>query len=441
MKVSKLSEERLKILKDKELLKKEALRLHRENKGKLAVIGKVPAKDELDLSLAYSPGVAEPCLAIRDDPESIYEYTIKGNTVAVVTNGTAVLGLGDIGAAAGAPVMEGKAFLFKTYADIDSFPICIDTKDPEKVIEVTKLIEPIFGGINLEDIKAPECFYIEERLKKEMNIPVFHDDQHGTAIIALAGLINALKIVGKKLNEVKIVTNGAGASGIAIIKHLINAGADPGKIIMCDSKGVIYEGRKEGMNPYKDEIAKITNKEGVTGTLADAMKGADVFLGLSVAGAVTKDMVRSMADDPIVFAMANPVPEIMPEDAKEAGARIVATGRSDYPNQVNNVLGFPGIFRGALDVYASDINEEMKMAASMALAELVSDEELNEEYIIPKPYDPRVVPAVASYVAEAAVKSGVARRKITREEEYEAVEERLRYRTEKHLKYLATWLA
>lgn len=388
-------------------LREEALELHRRYKGKLSIYCKVPCSTQKDLSLIYTPGVAEPCREIAKNAEYVYDYTIKGNTVAVVTNGTAVLGLGDIGPEAALPVMEGKAILFKNFAGIDAFPICINSKDVDEVVTTTKLISTVFGGINLEDIAAPSCFEIEERLKRELDIPVFHDDQHGTAVVTLAGLINALKIVGKKFSEIEVVISGAGAAGIAITKILLSMGVKD--IILCDRLGAIYKGRKEHMNRVKEEIANITNKKGIRGSISECLKGADVFIGVSVGGLVSKDMVRQMADDAIIFAMANPDPEIMPDHAKEAGARVVGTGRSDFPNQVNNVLGFPGIFRGALDVRATDINEEMKIAAAYAIASIISDDELREDYVIPKPTDPRVVPTVALKVAEAAMKTGVAR--------------------------------
>ncbi|MFT9486384.1 NADP-dependent malic enzyme [Tepidibacillus infernus] len=388
-------------------LKEEALKMHRENQGKLEVHGKVALANSHDLSLAYSPGVAEPCMAIHDDKEKAYDYTMKGNFVAVVSDGTAVLGLGHIGPEAALPVMEGKSVLFKNFAGVDAFPICLNTTDVDKIVETVKLLEPTFGGVNLEDIAAPNCFIIEERLKKELNIPVFHDDQHGTAIVTLAGLINALKLVNKKMEEIKVVANGAGAAGIAIIKLLMSMGVK--NVIMCDTKGIIYEGRPNGMNPVKEQIAKITNHEKIQGSLVDALKGADVFIGVSVAGAVTQDMVRSMNQDAIIFAMANPVPEIFPNEAKEAGARIVGTGRSDLPNQVNNVSAFPGIFRGALDVRAKEINEEMKIAAAYAIANLIEENELHDDYVIPDAFDPRVAPKVAAAVAKAAMDSGVAR--------------------------------
>jgi len=388
--------------------------MHRINRGKLETVSKVEVKNAEDLSLAYSPGVAEPCKEIFDKPELVYEYTMKGNTVAVVSDGTAVLGLGNIGPEAAMPVMEGKAVLFKSFAGVDAFPICLNTTDVDKIVDTVKLLEPTFGGVNLEDIAAPRCFEIEERLKKETNIPVFHDDQHGTAIVTVAGLLNALKLAGKSLSEVKIVANGAGAAGIAIIKLLFTYGVR--EVIMCDSKGAIYDGRMTGMNEVKDQIAKITNRNRVEGSLTDVIKGADVFIGVSVAGGLTVDQVRTMNENPIIFAMANPTPEIMPDEAKEAGALVVGTGRSDFPNQVNNVLAFPGIFRGALDVRATHINEEMKMAAVEAIADLVSPEELDVDYVIPGPFDPRVAPAVAAAVAKAAMETGVARIKVDSEE-------------------------
>ncbi|MEH7176480.1 NAD(P)-dependent malic enzyme [Neobacillus vireti] len=395
-------------------LREEALHMHRINKGKLESKSKVPVRNAKDLSLAYSPGVAEPCKDIYEKPETVYEYTMKGNMVAVVTDGTAVLGLGNIGPEAALPVMEGKAVLFKSFAGVDAFPICLNTTDVEKIIETVKLLEPTFGGVNLEDIAAPNCFVIEERLKKETNIPIFHDDQHGTAIVTVAGLVNALKLIGKKITEIKVVANGAGAAGIAIIKLLHSYGVRD--IIMCDTKGAIYEGRPQGMNDVKAEVAKFTNRDNLTGSLEEVIKGADVFIGVSVAGALTKEMVASMNKDSIIFAMANPTPEVMPDEAKEAGARVVGTGRSDFPNQVNNVLAFPGIFRGALDVRATHINEEMKVAAVEAIAGLITDAELNEDYVIPAPFDPRVAPAVASAVAKAAMDTGVARIKVDPED-------------------------
>jgi malate dehydrogenase (oxaloacetate-decarboxylating) len=395
-------------------LKEEALHIHRIHKGKLELTSKVPVRNAKDLSLAYSPGVAEPCKAIYDDKSKVYEYTMKGNMVAVVSDGTAVLGLGNIGPEAALPVMEGKAVLFKSFAGVDAFPICLDTTDVEKIIETVKLLEPTFGGINLEDIAAPNCFVIEERLKKETNIPIFHDDQHGTAIVTLAGLVNALKLVGKSMSEIKVVANGAGAAGIAIIKLLYSYGVRD--IIMCDSKGAIYEGRSFGMNSVKEEVAKYTNRNKLAGSLADAMKNADVFIGVSVEGSLTKEIVQEMNQDPIIFAMANPNPEIMPDEAKAAGARVIGTGRSDFPNQVNNVLAFPGIFRGALDVRATHINEEMKIAAVEAIANLITEDELKDDYVIPAPFDPRVAPAVAAAVAKAAMETGVARIQVIPEE-------------------------
>lgn len=398
-------------------LREESLRLHRENRGKLTVQSKVPLNSARDLSLAYSPGVAEPCKEIHTDQESVYDFTMKGNLVAVVSDGTAVLGLGNIGPHAAMPVMEGKAVLFKAFAGVDAFPICIDTTEIDKIVETVKLLSPTFGGINLEDIAAPKCFIIEERLKKEVDIPVFHDDQHGTAIVTLAGLINALKVVGKKMEEIRVVANGAGAAGIAIIKLLLSVGVQD--VIMCDSRGTIYEGRPYGMNPIKESIARLTNRDRVRGSLADAIRGADVFIGVSVEGAVTKEMVASMNRDPIIFAMANPVPEIMPEDAYAVGAKVVGTGRSDFPNQVNNVLAFPGIFRGALDVRARGINEEMKIAAARAIADLIDEDELRPDYVIPAPFDPRVAPNVAAAVAKAAMETGMARIQVDAKEIYE----------------------
>ncbi|PWW26103.1 malate dehydrogenase (oxaloacetate-decarboxylating) [Cytobacillus oceanisediminis] len=395
-------------------LREEALHMHRVNKGKLESKSKVQVRNARDLSLAYSPGVAEPCKEIYDKPETVYEYTMKGNMVAVVSDGTAVLGLGNIGPEAALPVMEGKAVLFKSFAGVDAFPICLNTTDVDKIVETVKLLEPTFGGVNLEDIAAPHCFYVEERLKKETNIPVFHDDQHGTAIVTVAGLVNALKLSGKKMNEIKVVANGAGAAGIAIIKLLYSYGVRD--IIMCDTKGAIYEGRPQGMNEIKNEVAKYTNRDDVKGSLADVIKGADVFIGVSAAGALTAEMISTMNQDPIIFAMANPTPEIMPDEAKAAGAMVVGTGRSDFPNQVNNVLAFPGIFRGALDVRATHINEKMKVAAVEAIAGLIKEEELNADYVIPGPFDPRVAPEVAAAVAKAAMETGVARIKVDPDE-------------------------
>jgi len=394
-------------------LRERSLELHRTHQGKLGITTKVPVRDADDLSLAYSPGVAEPCKEIHRQTELVYDYTSKGNLVAVVSDGTAVLGLGNIGPHAAIPVMEGKAVLFKSFAGVDAFPICLDTTDVEEIIRTVKLLEPTFGGINLEDIAAPACFEVEERLKRELDIPVFHDDQHGTAIVTLAGLINALKVVGKRMQDIRVVANGAGAAGIAIIKLLLSLGVK--HVIMCDTKGAIYDGRVEGMNPVKDMIAKNTNHEKRQGSLEEVMVGSDVFIGVSAAGAVTQEMVRSMNADPIIFAMANPDPEITPADAKEAGARVVGTGRSDYPNQVNNVLAFPGIFRGALDTRARAINEEMKIAAAYAIAELIDESELTADYVIPSPFDPRVAPNVAAAVATAAMETGVARLHVSSE--------------------------
>lgn len=398
-------------------MREESLKLHREHQGKLTVQSKVPVESAHDLSLAYSPGVAEPCKEIHTDLATVYDYTMKGNLVAVVSDGTAVLGLGNIGPHAAMPVMEGKAVLFKAFAGVNAFPLCIDTMEIDKIVETVKLLSPTFGGINLEDIAAPRCFIIEERLKKEVDIPVFHDDQHGTAIVTLAGLINALKVVGKKIEDIKVVANGAGAAGIAIIKLLLSVGVKD--VIMCDSRGIIYEGRPYGMNPIKESIASVTNRDRIQGSLTDAIRGADVFIGVSVEGAVTKEMVASMNRDPIIFAMANPIPEILPDDAYAAGAKVVGTGRSDYPNQVNNVLAFPGIFRGALDVRARGINEEMKIAAAHAIAELIDEDELRPDYVIPAPFDPRVAPSVAAAVAKAAMDTGMARIQINTEEVYE----------------------
>ncbi|WP_018133102.1 NAD(P)-dependent malic enzyme [Effusibacillus pohliae] len=388
-------------------LREDALQLHRSHRGKLSVVSKVSVNNAHDLSLAYSPGVAEPCKEIFNRKEKVYEYTSKGNLVAVVSDGTAVLGLGNIGPEAALPVMEGKAILFKRFAGVDAVPLCLNTTDVDRIVETVKLLEPTFGGVNLEDIAAPACFIIEERLKQEMSIPVFHDDQHGTAIVTLAGLINALKVVGKSLQAIRVVINGAGAAGIAIVKLLLSMGVR--HVILCDTKGAIFDGRTEGMNPIKEMVAKNTNPEKIRGSLEHVIAGADVFIGVSVAGAVTQEMVRSMNRDPIIFAMANPDPEILPEAALAAGAKVVGTGRSDYPNQINNVLAFPGIFRGALDVRATAINEEMKVAAAYAIAGLVSEEELRSEYVIPHPFDVRVAPSVAAAVAKAAVDSGVAR--------------------------------
>ena len=385
---------------------KESLKLHYELKGKLEITPRAKVDSKEALSLAYTPGVAEPCLVIQKDVEKSYELTRRWNTVAVVTDGTAVLGLGDIGPEAGMPVMEGKCVLFKAFGDVDAIPLCVRTKDVEEIVKTVSLLAGSFGGVNLEDISAPRCFEIEKRLKEVCDIPIFHDDQHGTAVVTLAGLINALKLTGKKIEEVKIVTSGAGAAGIAIIKLLLSMGAK--HVIMTDREGAIYKGR-ENLNPIKMEMAEITNLSMEKGSLSDVIKNADVFIGVSAPGTLNKDMVKSMAEKPIIFACANPIPEIFPEDAKAAGAAVVSTGRSDFPNQINNVLCFPGIFRGALDVRAKDINDEMKVAAAYAIAELVSDQELNAEYILPAAFDERVKDAVAKAVSEAAKKSGVAR--------------------------------
>jgi len=385
---------------------KESLRLHGEWKGKIEVKATVPVNTKDDLSLAYTPGVAQPCLEIQKDVDKSYELTRRHNLCAVITDGSAVLGLGDIGPEAGMPVMEGKCVLFKAFADVDAFPLCIKSKDVDTIVETVYNISGSFGGVNLEDISAPRCFEIERKLKEKCDIPIFHDDQHGTAVITLAGLTNALKVVGKKKEDVKVVTSGAGAAAVSIVKLLLSAGFQ--NITMCDRKGAIYSGRGD-LNWIKEEMAQVTNKEQKAGTLADMLVGADVFIGVSAPGMVTKEMVKTMNTDPIIFACANPTPEIFPEDAKEAGAAVVSTGRSDYPNQINNVLAFPGIFRGTFDVRASDINEEMKIAAAEALVSLISDEELNADYIIPKAFDKRVGPAVAAAVAEAARKTGVAR--------------------------------
>ena len=385
---------------------KESLRLHGEWKGKIEVVATVPADSKDALSLAYTPGVAQPCLAIQEDPEKSYELTRRHNLCAVITDGSAVLGLGDIGPEAGMPVMEGKCVLFKTFGGVDAFPLCVKTKDVDEFVQTVYNISGSFGGINLEDIAAPRCFEIERKLKEKCDIPIFHDDQHGTAIITLAGLTNALKVVGKKKEEVRVVTSGAGAAAISIVKLLLSAGYR--HITMCDRKGAIYAGR-EGLNWIKEEMAQVTNLEKKAGSLADMLVGADVFIGVSAPGTVTTEMVRTMNKDAIVFACANPTPEIFPDDARAGGARVVSTGRSDYPNQINNVLAFPGVFRGAFDVRASDINEEMKMAAAQALAGLISDEELSEDYIIPQAFDKRVGPAVAAAVAQAARDTGVNR--------------------------------
>lgn len=386
---------------------KESLRLHEEWKGKIEVVATVPVATKDDLSLAYTPGVAQPCLEIQKDVEKSYELTRRHNLCLVVTDGSAVLGLGDIGPEAGMPVMEGKCVLFKAFGDVDAFPLCIKSHDVDEIVNTIYLISGSFAGVNLEDISAPRCFEIERKLKEKCDIPIFHDDQHGTAIITLAGLTNALRLVGKKKEEVKVVVNGAGAAAISITRLLLTAGVK--HITLCDRKGAIYEGRTEDMNPIKEEMAKMTNLEKRSGSLADMLVGADVFIGVSAPGVVTTEMVKTMNQDAILFACANPTPEIFPDDAKAGGARVVATGRSDFPNQINNVLAFPGIFRGAFDVRAKDINDEMKLAASCALAELITEEELSEDYIIPKAFDPRVGKAVAAAVADAARKTGVAR--------------------------------
>ncbi len=385
---------------------KESLKLHEQLKGKIEVVARAKVDSDEALSLAYTPGVAQPCLEIQKDPDKSYDLTRRWNTVAVVTDGTAVLGLGDIGPEAGMPVMEGKCVLFKEFGGVDAIPLCIRSKEVDDIVKTVTLLAGSFGGINLEDISAPRCFEIEKRLKESCDIPIFHDDQHGTAVITMAGMINALKIVGKKLEDVKIVTSGAGAAGVAIIKLMMSMGLK--NVIMTDRKGAIYEGR-EGLNPIKEEMAKITNFEHQAGSLADVIKGADVFVGVSGPGTLTGDMIKTMAKDPIIFACANPVPEIYPDEAKAAGAAVVATGRSDFPNQVNNVLCFPGLFRGALDVRASAITEGMKIAAAYALAGMVPDSELNPEHILPKAFDPGVKDAVAKAVAEAAIKDGVNR--------------------------------
>lgn len=407
-------------------LREEALKFHKENEGKIALHSKVPVKTAEDMTLAYTPGVAEPCLEIEKNYETIYDYTSKGNWVAVVTNGTAVLGLGNIGSGAGLPVMEGKAVLFKAFAGVDAFPICINSQNVDKIVETVKLIEDSFGGINLEDIKAPECFEIEEKLKKICKIPVFHDDQHGTAVVTLAGIMNALKIVGKTFSQIKVVVNGAGAAGTAVTKLLISSGVK--NVIVCDKDGAICRGIKQADNA-KDRLAEITNAGLVKGTLQEVIKGADVFIGVSAPGMLTEEMVRTMNPDAIIFAMANPIPEIYPEEAKRGGARVIGTGRSDFPNQVNNVLAFPGIFRGALDVRASEINEAMKVAAAKAISEIISDEELNENYVIPMAFDTRIAPKVAASVAKAAIETGVARKTDVSPEEVE-------HKTEQILKML-----
>ena len=386
---------------------KESLRLHGEWKGKIEVVTRVPVENKDDLSLAYTPGVAQPCLEIQKDVNKSYELTRRWNMCLVVTDGSAVLGLGNIGPEAGMPVMEGKCVLFKAFGDVDAFPLCIKSNDVDEIVNTIYMISGSFGGVNLEDISAPRCFEIEKKLKEKCDIPIFHDDQHGTAIITLAGLTNALKVVGKKKEDVHVVMNGAGAAAISIARLLLTAGFQ--NITLCDRKGAIYEGRPEGMNPVKDEMSKVTNLDKKAGSLADMLVGADVFIGVSAPGAVTTEMVKTMNKDAIVFACANPTPEIFPDDAKAGGAKVVSTGRSDFPNQINNVLAFPGIFRGAFDVRAKEINDEMKLAASEALANLIADEELSPEYISPKAFDKRVGPAVAKAVAEAAKRTGVAR--------------------------------
>ena len=386
---------------------KESLRLHGEWKGKIEVVTRVPVENKDDLSLAYTPGVAQPCLEIQKDVDKSYDLTRRWNMCLVVTDGSAVLGLGNIGPEAGMPVMEGKCVLFKAFGDVDAFPLCIKSNDVDEIVNTIYLISGSFGGVNLEDISAPRCFEIEKKLKEKCDIPIFHDDQHGTAIITLAGLTNALKVVGKKKEDVRIVMNGAGAAAISIARLLLTAGFKD--ITLCDRKGAIYEGRPEGMNPIKEEMAKVTNLAKKSGSLAEMLVGADVFIGVSAPGAVTTEMVKTMNKDAVVFACANPTPEIFPDDAKAGGAKVVSTGRSDFPNQINNVLAFPGIFRGAFDVRAKEINDEMKLAASEALVNLITDEELSPEYIIPKAFDKRVGPAVAKAVAEAAKRTGVAR--------------------------------
>ncbi|WP_026893695.1 NAD(P)-dependent malic enzyme [Clostridiisalibacter paucivorans] len=384
----------------------EVLNLHKDKKGKFEIKSKLPVRNQRELSLAYTPGVAEPCKEIHKDKNLVYDYTSKGNLVAVVSDGTAVLGLGNIGPEAAMPVMEGKSILFKEFAAIDALPVCLNTTDVDKIVETVKLLEPTFGGINLEDIAAPACFEIEKRLKESMDIPIFHDDQHGTAIVVLAGITNALRLLGKNIGDIKVVVNGAGAAATAVSKLLLNRGVN--NLIICDRQGAIYKGRTEDMDKYKSRMSELTNKDRRKGTLKDIIKDADVFIGLSAGKVLSKEMVSTMAKDPIVFAMANPVPEILPEDAKKGGAKIIATGRSDFPNQINNVLAFPAVFRGALDVRAKDINEEMKIAAAEAIADIIKEEELHEEYIIPDPFDLRVVPKVAVAVAKAARDTGVA---------------------------------
>ncbi|WP_291572304.1 NAD(P)-dependent malic enzyme [Clostridium sp. UBA4548] len=404
-------------------LRERALEFHKINKGKIALHCKVSVENREQMTLAYTPGVAEPCLEINKDSDTIYDFTSKGNWIAIVTNGTAVLGLGDIGPGASLPVMEGKAVLFKAFGGIDAFPICLETKDPSEIINTVKFLQSSFGGVNLEDIKAPECFEIEEQLKKVCSIPIFHDDQHGTAVVSLACLFNSLKIVKKNLQDIRVVINGAGAAGIAIAKLLIKLKVND--VILCDTKGAIYSGRQEKMNKYKSEIAMISNKNKEKGSLREVLKDKDVFIGVSIGNCVDSDMIKSMNENAIIMAMANPNPEIDPRVAKEAGARVVCTGRSDYPNQVNNVLAFPGIFRGALDVRATDINDEMKIAAATAIAELISPEELREDYVIPAPFDLRIAPKVAEYVSRAAIETKVNRLTISPEKIKENTEKLL----------------
>jgi malate dehydrogenase (oxaloacetate-decarboxylating) len=387
-------------------VKEKALKMHEEWQGKIEVISRAKLETPEDLSIAYTPGVAEPCLKISEDVDLSYKYTRRGNMVAVVTDGTAVLGLGDIGPEAGMPVMEGKCVLFKVFGGVDAFPLCVRSKNVDDIVNTVAMLAGSFGGVNLEDISAPRCFEIERKLKERCDIPIFHDDQHGTAVVTTAAMLNALKLTGKKLNEIKVVTSGAGAAGIAIIKLLVSLGLK--EVIMCDRHGAIYEGR-DGLNAEKEEMAKISNLQKKKGSLADMLVGADVFIGVSAPGTVTPEMVKTMAPNPILFPMANPVPEIMPDLAREAGAAVIGTGRSDFPNQINNVLAFPGIFRGTLDVRARDINDEMKVAAAYAIAGLIEEKDLTPDYIIPNPFDKRVAPAVAKAVAEAARKTGVAR--------------------------------
>lgn len=401
-----------------------SLKMHKELKGKLEVTSKVPVANKDDLSTAYTPGVAEPCKVIAKDKNAVWDYTIKSNYIAVVSDGTAVLGLGDIGPEAAMPVMEGKCVLFKEFGGVDAVPLCVDTKDVDEIVKLVVQLAPSFGGINLEDISGPRCFEIERKLKKMVDIPIFHDDQHGTAVVVLSGLINALKLVKKEFANIEVVVNGAGAAGISTTRLLKSFGTK--NVILCDTKGAIYEGRKEGMNKEKEMVAQETNNNKEKGSLEEVLKGKDVFIGVSGAGLVTKEMVQSMNSDAIVFAMANPTPEIFPDEAKAAGAKVVGTGRSDFANQVNNVLAFPGIFRGTLDVMAKDINEDMKKAASYALANIITDEELNEDYVIPKAFDLRVGPKVAAAVAEAAVKCGIARRPLSYEEAFKKAEAKMK---------------